>query len=293
MSARTARSRIARLFGRVVRQGAHLKPLLRRFHLDDDRGWAMRLARAALAPPGRELTIPIGDMRLTLPPDSPSAVTYRLGWYEPELRRWLEANLRPGMSFVDGGAFAGYYTVQAAALVGSTGRVWAFEPDPVTRPYLERNARQNQLGQVEVVALAIGEEVGELAWVEGGRERGRVGEAGSAASRVQVTSLDAWFEARGWPRVDVIKLDLETGELKALRGMRGLVSRNPRVRVVLEVLPGADAARSQVRMAALARTCREIGLCTGAVVELGAVPVPIEQVPAPPPGALFNVVLVA
>ncbi|MCK6506862.1 FkbM family methyltransferase [Myxococcota bacterium] len=238
----------------------------------------------------RELTMRLDGMRLTLPPDAPSAVTYRLGWYEPELRRWFQAHLRPAMTFVDGGVFAGYCKVQAAALVGPDGRVWAFEPDPVTRPYLERNARQYDLHQVEVVPFAIGERVGELSLVDGGRERGRLGQDAGAARRVRVTWLDAWFQDRGWPAVQVVKPDLETGELLALHGMRELIRRNLGIRVVLEVLPGQDPSASREKVMELAATCREIGLGTGAVVELGAVPVPVERVPPPSSGSLFNVV---
>ncbi len=47
--------------------------------------------------------------------------------------------LRPGMVAVDGGAFIGYLTMQAARLVGSPGHVFAFEPNPQTLPYLRRN----------------------------------------------------------------------------------------------------------------------------------------------------------
>jgi hypothetical protein len=51
---------------------------------------------------------------------------------------------------------------------------------------------------------------------------------------VQATSLDAFFEAKGWPRVDLVKMDVEGQELKTLRGMRALVARNPHMGIVFE-----------------------------------------------------------
>ena len=45
------------------------------------------------------------------------------GYYEPQETALVRSILRPGMSFVDVGANWGYYTLLAANLVGSKGRV--------------------------------------------------------------------------------------------------------------------------------------------------------------------------
>ena len=48
--------------------------------------------------------------------------------YEPEMGETLRRYLRPGSTFVDIGANEGFFTVQAAKIVGNSGRVLAVEP---------------------------------------------------------------------------------------------------------------------------------------------------------------------
>lgn len=52
------------------------------------------------------------------------------GCYEPELVALLRQVLDPGATFVDVGAHIGYFSIVAAALVGESGAVQSFEPDP-------------------------------------------------------------------------------------------------------------------------------------------------------------------
>ena len=63
------------------------------------------------------------------------------GAYECALVRMLRSFLKPGMVFLDLGANIGYFSAIAAALVGTSGRVFAFEPSPHCFTYLERNLR--------------------------------------------------------------------------------------------------------------------------------------------------------
>ena len=54
----------------------------------------------------------------------------KLHEWEPETTSFVKANLKPGQTFVDVGANAGYYAVLASQLVGPSGQVHAFEPAP-------------------------------------------------------------------------------------------------------------------------------------------------------------------
>src|SRR5262245_39872732 len=54
-----------------------------------------------------------------------------LGTYEPEQSRLFREHLRPGDQVLDIGASVGYYTLLSAKLVGTTGSVVSFEPDPM------------------------------------------------------------------------------------------------------------------------------------------------------------------
>ena len=69
----------------------------------------------------------------------------------------LRTHLREGMEAWNVGANIGVYALQLAHLVGASGRVVAFEPNPAARAVLGRNIARNSLqSRVEVVASAVG-----------------------------------------------------------------------------------------------------------------------------------------
>src|SRR5688572_25684309 len=55
---------------------------------------------------------------------------YWLGQYELPLQQALKRELKPGDTFFDVGANAGFFTLIAARLVGPTGKCVAFDPAP-------------------------------------------------------------------------------------------------------------------------------------------------------------------
>ena len=80
--------------------------------------------------------------------------------YEPGLTDYLKQALRPGMVFVDGGANVGYFTLLAAKLVGESGRVYAFEPEPRNFGLLERSVERNDAGNVVLTQAALADRAG-------------------------------------------------------------------------------------------------------------------------------------
>jgi len=169
-------------------------------------------------------------------------LTLARGEYEPETTRLLRRLLWPGAHFVDVGAHIGYYTLLAAALVGPRGWVWAFEPAPDTHGLLLEQIRRNGLANVRVERLAVGSASGEAPFFLH-PARGKSSLYQGAGTRgpiiVPVTSLDAYFGERGWPQVDVVKMDIEGGEVEALIGMHEMAARNPHLRLVVEFNPRA------------------------------------------------------
>ena len=188
------------------------------------------------------------------------------GTYEPATLDVIRG-LAPGEVFVDLGANVGLFSVLAAQAVGDTGTVHAFEPTPATAALLRHNAEDNGVaGRIRIVERAVSERPGtaHFAVFAGSAQGNQIAPAGGVGAagvvtqtiEVPVTSLDAYFAAEGWPRVDLIKMDIEGAELPALRGMRGVVERSPGVRLIFEYhleqlrradIPGAtllDAVRA-------------------------------------------------
>jgi FkbM family methyltransferase len=83
---------------------------------------------------------------------------YALGTSEPFLQQALVELLSPGDVFYDLGANVGFFTLLAARLVGRTGTVIAFEPDPRNAEALRSNSL-NGLANVGVIELGVSDQV--------------------------------------------------------------------------------------------------------------------------------------
>jgi FkbM family methyltransferase len=147
---------------------------------------------------------------------------------EPETTSFLNAFLKPGMVFVDGGAHIGEYSLRAARLVGPGGAVHAFEPSPENFEFLKRNLEQNGLANVRARCAALSESNGKLSFRK---------ESDPTLNRLQTGSDDAQpphgvitvdccrldsYWAREEKPINLIKLDVEGAELMVLRGTEHL-----------------------------------------------------------------------
>jgi hypothetical protein len=121
-----------------------------------------------------------------------------LGMYEWELHRFLRETLPSVRRVFDVGGYLGYDTLIFAANTNADGEVVTFEPDPESRVKLEGNLDHNPelRGKVTLEPLAIGTDQADGA-----------------------TTIDAMSERHGPP--DLIKIDIDGGELDALRGGAG------------------------------------------------------------------------
>jgi FkbM family methyltransferase len=181
------------------------------------------------------------------------------GW-EPGLTALFGERLRPGMTVVDGGAHVGYFTCQAARLVGPRGLVLAFEPASRNVDLLRANVWRNGFGNVACFPWALGAEPGFaplwLSPTNTGDHRLHGGDGSRPAETVRVAALDDVLAIR--PPVDVVKLDVQGGEEAALRGMTRLLAASPDVLVVVELSP-ADARAAGSDPRALLAWYRSLG----------------------------------
>ena len=82
------------------------------------------------------------------------------GEFDPVVFAPIREALAEGGTFLDVGANVGYYSVLAAQLLGSRGRVHAFEIDPRPLRCLRRNAGAGGAGGISVHEVAIGKAAG-------------------------------------------------------------------------------------------------------------------------------------
>jgi len=150
------------------------------------------------------------------------------GAWEPALTRLLFALLRPGDTFLDGGANLGWFSVAAARATAPGGRVVAFEPGAETRELLRANLARNAVeAEVRPEALWNATERRSFSLVSEGLAYAHLAAASTAADAVPCAALDD-LVASGLElgRLTVVKLDIEGAEPQALAGMRATVERH-------------------------------------------------------------------
>ena len=77
------------------------------------------------------------------------------GSWEPTVVNAIAKVVQPGTCAVDVGAHIGFYTLLLAKLVGSHGKVFAFEPLPWNFAALSENVQINNCAQVELINKAL------------------------------------------------------------------------------------------------------------------------------------------
>ncbi len=142
-------------------------------------------------------------------------------WYLPH----------PGDIVWDAGAHAGATSYFLAKLVGSAGRVYAFEPDDDNFEYLLRNIEMHQLTNVIPIKKALSDKTGPVTFhMEGTMSSGisdyLVYSAGGHVKTVPALSIaDACSEFGAIPAY--IKMDIEGAELASIRGAADFLRSHP------------------------------------------------------------------
>jgi FkbM family methyltransferase len=209
-----------------------------------------RLNRAA--PTGiTQVTIAGGDLAgYSILLDMQIDKDYWLGTYEPQLQAALREVIPAGATVYDVGANIGYVSLLLAKAAGEKGKVFAFEalPENAERWHrnMELNGMQDRLSLFEgAVTGAVGP-VRFLVHSSGGmgKAAGSGGRAEKYVSEISVhgTSLDEFVYGQGNPPPQVVKMDIEGGEVMALPGMRRVLAE-ARPLMLME-LHGPESSRT-------------------------------------------------
>jgi FkbM family methyltransferase len=163
------------------------------------------------------------------------------GGWEPDITRLLFSLVQPGMRVVDVGANMGYFSLLLAERIGPNGLLWAFEPEPRNFQLLEWNLDVNGFTQrSKALRVAALDRRGEVRlWqnpVNLGGHSVLTGDSPDVPGQVltvDAAPLDDFIDAA----IDVMKIDAEGSEPLIWDGMRRIIDRSPRLRVLLEFDP--------------------------------------------------------
>jgi FkbM family methyltransferase len=147
------------------------------------------------------------------------------GQFELDEIAFVKEYLKEGEIFIDIGSNIGLFSLVASNKVGSTGKVVAFEPSPVTYNRLKQNARLAKYQNIEIRNLGLSNTESTLtlnisgagydAWdtfsvVEAAKRAGQV--------EVPVSTLDNQLQGLNKTKISIIKIDVEGWEKFVLLG---------------------------------------------------------------------------
>lgn len=167
-----------------------------------------------------------------------------LGTFEKEKQDFVSNLVRPGMMVWDIGANAGFYSIAFSRLVGSDGRVYAFEPFAENALNILAHVRLNNLENTFLVQAALGETTSLSGFHIGSHNQvGHLSEH-DRSYIVPTYTVDAFLMQYPDARPDLLKIDVEGAEAGLLRGATELL-RHSAPKILL-ALHGVDQSRECV-----------------------------------------------
>jgi FkbM family methyltransferase len=142
----------------------------------------------------------------------------------------------------DLGANFGYYAIAIASKLRGNCRIYAFEPNPPTMRRFRRNIELNSIRGVFPQDAGLSDAPGYAQVVDRSGNSGasyldKTLAAPAGSPRIPITTLDSFIEHHPIDRLDLIKMDIEGAELRALQGGAETL-RTFKPAILIELNPG-------------------------------------------------------
>jgi FkbM family methyltransferase len=176
----------------------------------------------------RILSGPMRGMKFHFSENSSFAALY--SGNEKDNQKVYASVVRRGDTVVDAGANWGVHSLYLAHLVGSTGRVHAFEPHPQVNQELRSNIQLNALTQVTVHQMALSDHDGIIPFhLAGSSKESHILDTSehpdAACVEVRACTLDQIASDLGLSSLRLLKVDVEGAEGPLLRGSTRTIER--------------------------------------------------------------------
>ena len=164
------------------------------------------------------------------------------GTYEELEAKIMEEKIKVGSIVVDVGANIGLHTLNMARIVGNTGQVFAFEPDPSNFEILRKNVKINNYQNIILEEKAVGDKHGRVTLYQsdhpGNHRLFPQTKQAKGEVEVELTSLDKYFiDSNLAEKISFIKIDVEGLEFSVLNGMKNILKNNKKIKILFEFVP--------------------------------------------------------
>jgi FkbM family methyltransferase len=184
---------------------------------------------------GRKMVVDLKDYVL-------GRILYLDGQYEADVHGLMHCMDLQGSVCLDIGANIGLHTIVMSHYVGSSGKVFAFEPEAHNFQLLQRNLKMNEADNVTALKSAVGshESTCRLSLNSSNFGDHRISKDASANGNFQevpITTIDVCLRESPDSAVKFIKIDVQGFEYEVMQGMTATLKRNPDAFIFVEVFP--------------------------------------------------------
>jgi FkbM family methyltransferase len=173
------------------------------------------------------------------------------GIWEPYETALVLKSLAPGAVFVDVGANIGYFSLLAAAVVGASGSVFAFEPDTANVDLMRKSAAINGMSDlIHVVPAALSDKSGEgrlyLSEDNLGDHQVYAGDPARDSQAITLLNGSEYLTSR-LQRLAMLKVDTQGAEYHVMVGLMPLLRElagSPRLLIELTPFSLVEAGAS-------------------------------------------------
>lgn len=161
---------------------------------------------------------------------------YVRGIYDPNMAVLVNTFLPKDGVLLDIGSNMGYYSMLAAKRLDENGLIIAVEPSSRDYKRMVANIKENALeSKIKTMMVAVGDRLGNKTIQIASEERNGLNTLGAEFSykgiekisteMAIVTTIDTIVSSEGLSRVDVIKMDIEGSEVRALEGAKDTIAK--------------------------------------------------------------------
>ena len=158
--------------------------------------------------------------------------------YEPHVTAVVRRELRPGDTFLDIGGNIGYFSMLASSIVGQSGKVITFEPNPQNLQLIYESQLRNGFVNQAIYPYAVSDQPGILRFTTVGSNGGVVTETSLDQNHYLLVQAAVIDDVLPDQPITMVKIDIEAHEPFALRGMTKLLKKY-RPKIVTEFHPWA------------------------------------------------------
>lgn len=148
--------------------------------------------------------------------------------YVPEMTNFFKENIKKGDVVLDLGANIGYFTCLFAQLVGESGKVFSFEPEPNNFKLLKKNVEVNGYKHVVLEQKAVSN-VNSMTkmYISNSPKDHRIYDTHDNLGSIEVESirLDEYFKDFN-QKVNLVKSNIQGADYAAFQGMKSVIEKS-------------------------------------------------------------------